>query len=384
MTGKYSRLYSAYAVNAFGSWLTFLAIALITQEKYGAQYVAIIFLVQTLPSILFSRSAARMIPVGRQEQAFVVAQVILSLNCILLIIDQSLSTIFIHLFIGSFLRSISVPLLNSLIGKWVPREVQKGVFTRIGGLQSGTLAFAPMIGAWLKLMTSASVLFAVDALSFLISLILMRELLAQPSGETNFRIQWRILITELVPFPKDLVSETRHLLRLWFIFLVVGALLNAIEFPGFQIHRLSEGQISYALSAWGAGSLFAFIFPLRLSPTLSSGLLLAALTIFVWPLLGWIGVMGSFFLGGLATSYFSGGLRAQLQGSVNSEDRSISMWAYVNQITQFINLIAYASAGLWLTTIGFQAFSYLMLSCGLLLIILCLRSPFALEEKRFL
>lgn len=370
---NFKRLYAANMVNAFGSWLTFLAIALLTQEKYGSQYVAVVFLMQTIPAIIFSQGLARLIPAGRHEQVFLITQILLALNSLVLVFNQSLPVIFAHLLAASFLRSISGPILNSLVGKWVPKESLHEVFTRLGALQSGTLAFAPMAGAWLKVTTSASVLFVVDAVSFMVAVALMKELFLPASGERHFQFEWRSLLAKFSPQPRGLTPQTRQALFIWFVFLVVGAILNAIEFPGFEVFQLSERQIGYAIGAWGVGNLLAFIFPLRLTYRQSAVLYLGALTLFVWAG-NVIGVIAAFLMAGSFSSYFSGGMRAHLQSTVGAGENSAPMWAYASQVTQLINLIAYGGAGLLLASVGFYYFAYAMLGTAALLVMVCWRA----------
>lgn len=364
------RLYTSSLINTLGSWLTFLAIALITQERYGTQYVALVFLVQTLPAIVLSRGFARIVPRQRQAQAYLVTQIILALNSLLLVFFQTLPVIFVHLLVASALRSLASSLFNSLLVDWVAPERQREVLTRLGGLQAGTLAFAPILGAWLKVMTSAHMLFLLDALTFVAGVALLNELFVRPTQEARWEFAWRDLFGEILPTPRGIPAAVVRVLAVWFGFLVVGALLNAIEFPGFEVHRLTEPQIGYALGAWGAGSLLAFLLPLpNLNPILSAALYVAGLLLFVVGGVWWV-VIAAFFIAGAFSAYFSGTIRARLQASVKPEDNPAVLWAYANQVTQIINLVAYASAGLLLTSLGFHLFGAIMLLLGLGVILL--------------
>ena len=121
------RIYISTFVNSFGSWLTFLAIALMTQEKYGTQHVAIVFLVQTLPAIILSRGLASLVPADAVKKVYWVTQVLLGLCSFLLILNQSLWAIYIFLFVTSVLKSLGNPLFNTLIGEWIKPEDQKEV-----------------------------------------------------------------------------------------------------------------------------------------------------------------------------------------------------------------------------------------------------------------
>ena len=72
------------------------------------------------------------------------------------------------------------------------------------------------------------------------------------------------------------------------------------------------------------------------------------------------------------SSYLAGLLLAAIQGSVPTGYNPLPVWAYANQMTQVINLIAYGSAGCLLNIIGYQTFGGIMVG---LLIFMILRSP---------
>jgi MFS family permease len=366
------RLYLSSFINSFGSWMTFLALALITQERYGSRYVAIVFLIQSLPAILFSRGLARLVPEGWHERVYLLAQVGLCLNSLMLVFNQSLVLIFAHLLTGAFLKALSGPVFNTLAGQWVVPERQREVFTRLGALQASTLSLAPILGAWLKIAFSVQVLFAFDALSFLISLAFLSELF-RPLGKAIWtRVDLRSAMTELVRKPEGLPSETQNILLAWFAFLIVGAILNAIEFPGFQLHQLSEQEIGYALAAWGVGNLLAFLQPRSWHHAWLGVVYMLALVLFLVP--GGLSlVVASFALAGALSAYFAGSIRARLQATVPDARQSMQMWAYVSQVTQVINLVAYASAAALLSIFGFYTFAAVMLVAGAALIWLSFR-----------
>jgi MFS family permease len=373
MLSQKNRIYISTFINTLGNWLTFLAIALITKEKYGASQVALVFLVQTLPAIIFSQSLSRIIPIEKIEKYYWAIQVLLAACSLLMVASQSLLMIYTFLIITSLLKSISNPLFNSLIGKWINKDDQKHVFTRIGALQAGTLALAPAIGALIKIMFSANVLFILDALTFILSIVFLKELFL-PANESNHESsirEWRSLVRVVLRLPSDTPLNIRSALVQWFLFLGVGALLNAIEFSGFEKIKMTEGQIGYAMTAWGIGNLIAFVFKnpsSSLIPTLFG--YAASLTLFVFAPAP-VAIIFAFLIAGVFSSYLAGSLLAAIQGSVPTGYNPLPVWAYANQMTQVINLIAYGSAGCLLNIIGYQTFGGIMVG---LLILMILRS----------
>ena len=147
MLKQESRIYLATFVSSFGSWLTFLAIALLVKEHYGASQVAIVFLAQTLPAVLFSRTLAHLVPSHAKSRTYAGTQLLLALNSLFLCFTQNLPALYAHLFLGALCRAMAAPLFNSLLAEWVPGEKQSRLFTKVGALQAGTLALAPALGA---------------------------------------------------------------------------------------------------------------------------------------------------------------------------------------------------------------------------------------------
>jgi MFS family permease len=368
MRFQQERLYLSTFINSFGSWLTFLAIALLVQEKYGGQQVAWIFLVQTLPAILFSRSLANLVPIPKQEKYYAVLQAALSLTSLVLCFNQSLPILYAHLFVSASLKSVSAPLFNTLVGRWIPNEKIKETFTRIGSVQASTLALAPIAGAWIKIASSAELLFFIDALTFIISVILLADLLRKNAGEVASveKPKFKDIFSAVVSLPQNIPAILWRNLLLWFGFLILGALLNALEFAGFERLQMNERWIGYALAAWGLGSLAAFLKKSDLPATWISFIFIASLVVFLTTAKAEVAI-GIFAVAGWASALFSGILRSDIQTSVPESYNALPVWAFANQITQAINLIAYAGVGLLLNVLGFSIFAAITLGVGLVI-----------------
>ncbi len=378
------RIYISTFVNSFGSWLTFLAIALMTQEKYGTQHVAIVFLVQTLPAIILSRGLASLVPADAVKKVYWVTQVLLGLCSFLLILNQSLWAIYIFLFVTSVLKSLGNPLFNTLIGEWIKPEDQKEVFTRVGALQAGTLALAPAAGAWIKIASSASFLFIIDGISFLIGVIVLLELFRNSTKNIKsekFVFTWKTIFAGISPRPGGIPLLIQKGLLVWFLYLAVGALINAIEFPAFQRAAMTEQLIGYAMAAWGLGNLFAFLVK---SPVNEKNLFV----VFCFALLCFSFVANahvlivSFLFAGALSSYLSGAIRANIQNSVPEGYHATPVWAYANQMTQIINLIAYSSVGFLLGYLGFYTFGAILILLAAVMSYKYLSANLSLQKVR--
>ncbi len=352
-----NRIYISTFVNSFGSWLTFLAIALITQEKYGARHVALVFLVQTLPAIILSRGLASLVPVRMVKKFYAWTQILLGLCSLVLILNQSLWAIYTFLFVTSILKSLANPLFNTAIGEWIKTEDQKEVFTRVGALQAGTLALAPALGAWIKIASSASSLFIIDGISFFIGVAVLFKLFKSSANtnEEKFIFDWKKIFAGISPRPGDIPTPVQKSLLVWFIFLAVGALINAIEFPAFERASMNEQFIGYAMTAWGFGNLFAFLIKNSLTDKVLFTFFSLAMLCFTFIANAYV-LIFLFLIAGTLSSYLSGAIRANIQGSVPKDYHVAPIWAYANQMTQIINLIAYSSVGFFLGYLGFYTF----------------------------
>lgn len=367
MNKLFKKIYLSTFINSFGSWLTFLAVALVVKEKYGGQMVAWIFLVQTLPAVFFSRSLVRLIPEHLQERYFWVSQFILALNSLIICFSQNLILLYFHLFIGAFIKGASVPLFNTLVGRWVPNDKIDEVFTRIGSIQTATLALAPIAGAWIKVMTSVQLLFFIDAITFIISVVLLKEVLwVKNIKQNNESIGFKLkdLFGTIVHLPEGVPSVLWRALLLWFGFLLLGALINALEFVRFEDLKMNEKMIGYALTAWGVGSLLAFVKKNQPSLFFSFAIFFISLVFFLLTS-SEIGAILAFISAGWSSSVVSGLLRGHIQKSVPNAYNALPVWAFANQVTQLINLVAYVGVAVLLNFLGFEIFAVLVAMVGL-------------------
>jgi MFS family permease len=263
---------------------------------------------------------------------------------------------------------VSAPLFNTLVGRWIPNEKIKETFTRIGSVQASTLALAPIAGAWIKIASSAELLFFIDALTFIISVILLADLLRKNAGEVASveKPKFKDIFSAVVSLPQNIPAILWRNLLLWFGFLILGALLNALEFAGFERLQMNERWIGYALAAWGLGSLAAFLKKSDLPATWISFIFIASLVVFLTTAKAEVAI-GIFAVAGWASALFSGILRSDIQTSVPESYNALPVWAFANQITQAINLIAYAGVGLLLNVLGFSIFAAITLGVGLVI-----------------
>jgi MFS family permease len=362
---KYWRIYLATLVNTFGSWCTFLAIALLTKENYGIKFVPLIFLAQTLPVVFLSRSMIKIVKHDSEEKWYFLLQILFTLNSLILLFDQSLPVIFIHLLLSATFKGLSGPLFNNFIGRWAPQIDRTVVYTRVDALTAGALTLAPLIGAWIKIKFSFKVLFVIDAISFMLALILLlpylkSKITASTKWVEKAALKKNILFSSLVSLPLEFPKMLILPLTMWLIYQLLGALLNGIEFATFERHQMTATSIGYTLTAWGAGSLITFIAGKTSVSKASFVYFLALVLLIVAPNTYFTAC--SFMLAGFSYSVLSGGIRALLIGAVPNGYNPLPIWAYANQMTQLQNLIVYSLSAILLNPI-----SYFFMAFGLLI-----------------
>lgn len=106
------------------------------KERYGGHQVAFVFVIQSLPSLLFSTVLARRVP---EKNSVIISsglQVIGVLALALLWADLGRIGIYMYLLINSLLQTVLNPVSVMIAGKITSRERWAGVHTRLTATSS--------------------------------------------------------------------------------------------------------------------------------------------------------------------------------------------------------------------------------------------------------
>ncbi len=364
-TKNLNRILCAVTVSTFGNWLTFIAIALLIGERFGAAKVAYAFLVQGLPPLLFSHKVSQWTNRFHRGRLYAGLEILGALNVLSLLFSQSIIHIYIYLFIAATIRTITNPLFNSFVKDWIEPEHMTSAFRQVGAVSSFTLAAGPALGGTISAYFGYEMLFVTDAVLLVLAVSFVFPLLkgtspASPQVATPTRFQ------VLPSFEPNL----NQVIWIWFALILVGAWLNGIEFPVLFAAGFDKVQIGTVLSSWGLGSL-ASIVVTRRGIQLSAPVLIATMT------LGLAGFVVSrdlivtclsFVIGGCAYVLFSGALKARIQNEISENEDSVKVWSYVNQGVNLINVLTYYGLGLLIekTPLGWLGFGLILLSVFLL------------------
>lgn len=365
------RLYAATVVTQFGNWLTFLAIAFFVKENFGAEKVAMTFLIQSLPALVLSRGFAKIVPHSKNFSVYCTLQLVLAALVLGLTLNNSLNGIYAFLLISSIVKTLTQPLFQSLVGDWTEKSEQQTVFTRIGAIQACLLTVAPAIGGWLGASIGYKALFIIDSATFLVSLAL---LFPKPKTVNVFEDSKEATHAFAQSFLKkpSINPNTQKWLTVWFALLFFGATLNGTEFLVFERGGLSKQEIGNALACWGVGNILVFIFGSRIKSWISDrtniALLLLASIVYLLASLTPDTIYVAFLLLGTTYALSSGLVRSKLQASITPNEKPLAVWSYANQFLALINIVVYASYG----TIGSKLHPAYLIGVGAMALVFAL------------
>lgn len=375
------RLYTATLVNQFGNWLAFLAIALFVKENYGAERVVETFLIQSLPHLFLSQAFAQLVPLRLQAKTFVCLEVLLALSSCFLAFALNLSNIYVFLFVTSVIKALEGPLFQNLSAQWTSKDDHAEVFTRISAIRSSVLALAPALGGVIGSFLGLKFLLLIDAASFLIALAFLYPWPASTLTKSVEAAEKKTLLSKVFNFSLFSLPEThtrlKRALGMWAAIGLLGAYLNAIEFPLMDALKLSRQQTGLLLSCWGAGNLLAFVLAARLKKKMDLfySLLLFSISLLLLPLSQWneYAIWLAFFAGAFSLAFVSGAARTEIQKAAEGNKNPLRIWAFANQATALSNLIFYGSMSFLLQLTSVWFLSWGLFGCAILFTLLSLK-----------
>lgn len=348
-----TRLYLARGISVFGDWFTLLAVALFLNQKFGSDKVAYAFFAASLPSVLLSGMAGRLIPVAHRRVAYITGVFLQATVVLALTQASALWHYYAYLLTAGTLSAILRPLADSLNGVVVSPADRARVFTRLGGIGSMVLSIAPVVGGAVAKSFGFQILFLLDAFSFLLALVILWPLTSAFSLTSGAVQASKVVKLNL---PAALKTE----LRSWHWLLIVGAVINAIEFKVFAQYGYSEVEIGAALCAWGVGSLIALTLPAKRLLSLSTSVVVAnyglALAVFVLSAHRELAYL-CFVLGGFGSTYLGGNFRAAIQNAIPNEMDKTALWGLANRHLGVINLTFYSLCGALLGVLPLEVFA---------------------------
>lgn len=352
--------------------MIFLAIGLHVKENYGASKVVYTFLIQGLPPFLFSGILSRLVPENRELQTFYLLQFLISIFAFSLVFFESLTYIYIYLFVSSFIATLTNPLFTTIASKSVEDEQWSTLHTRVSAIRTSVMAFAPMAGGSLSIWLGISTLYIMTGVLFilagLIALVFVKVIKKDIGNKNKNKIAFFKKFLYVPP-----TKNLRHQLIKWCLFLVMGALLNSVEFFVFEDLNLTRFEIGTVISFWGLGGLFAYILTYKNAMMKFESTHLIIIYGLVMAILSsapsYYVLLAAFFIGGCLQSSLSGNLRDQISKAIPKGERTIEVWASTNQWMGLINIIFYSVGATLITELGTSFVSLLFVLITILMIL---------------
>jgi DHA3 family macrolide efflux protein-like MFS transporter len=340
------RLYLAMAINSLGSWLTFLAIALILNNNYGSEHVALSFLIQSLPPILISPYICNFISGRHKTKIYFLINLLLAVNVFIASFGDTVFQIYVYMILASIFGAIQRPLMDSLIPEWVDKSDLVKVNTRVGSINSIMLMFAPPLGGLISSLFSSKFLMIFDSITFLVSSLII---ISQLKITTHLDLKPKVKVKFFSIKEKLFNVFLRRHLTIWYWFLLFGGVFNGIEFYLFKSYQFTSQQIGLALGAWGFGGLISFLTVKNQSRVRIQFLSVLYFTSFITFLFinNFNCILISFLMGGVSSGLLAGKVRTLIQNSIINED-SLEVWGLVSSRMAFINCICYGGSALFI------------------------------------
>ena len=363
------RIYLARTISNFGDWMTFLVSALWVSHHFGADKVPLVFLLSSVPPLIFSRLFGSRIYFKHLPLTFAALQLLLAVNVISLALGTpSLYRFYVYILVASTIGSMGRPAWDTLLGRWFTGEERKEVFTRTGAINSSLLILAPISGATLAEFIGYNAVFILDGLSFIALTIILARDLKRPlpiGSDPNPKAP-----LPASPSEWHLPRPATTPIAAWYALLIMGALINGCEFFAFKQFGYQNYQIGFVLASWGAGGLCSFMFskssakyfselymPLLLAASLGSFLLIQ--NIVVSCIL--------FSVSGFINSHLGGAIRAKIQNQMDHYTLpSPAVWSLLSQRLSMINITAYFICSLVLAHISLHVFAVAILMSGII------------------
>ena len=345
-------LYAVTAGGQFGRLLTMLAIAMTLLEISGSAAISWGIVVQSIPAVLLPTVFASLVP---KEKAYQMTLVALSANAALLIwlyFNISVFSIFLYFILSGALGAYIRPTVQFLISRWIEHDQVAVVRTRIGSINAFTGALAPVIGGALAVAFGLEVLLLLDALIYLAVIFGYLKLnnyeIESQDGEPEETDKEESGDGKVSLIDPQIAYATLP----WIGLLIVGAILNAVEFEVFRLASMDEQTTGLALGAFGAGGFLAFLMADRAlvndrSSLLFGCLLGVALTVMCiftyWPL-----IVAAMFVSGLFNALLVGRLQTGVQFAIPKSVDEKRVWAQLHRAMAILNISLAGLAGLLL------------------------------------
>lgn len=342
-------LYVSRFFSGFAGWLTFLAIALLVKEKYGAHQVAWTFIIQSIPPVIFSQYLAKKIEESKMLRFYNYFQAITVIALVILSIYLNLTSIYMYLLVNSVALTVTNPLLITMATKSFSADEWKGIHIRLNSIQAATLAIAPVFGGWFSSMFGFQNLIYLILFCIGLSLLFINKSLIRIETITNKNLE-----NNQSGFLYNLLNlkinnnELRKYIAIWTLFLCCGALLNVIEFEIFSKFNFSRSDIGWVIGSWGIGNLLAFLSSYLRKQIVRDFWSVVGLVLVLVSFLYMSHVVGSailFLFAGYFNSQFSGFIRSKISESIPKDERSLDVWSAINQRMGIVNIIFYGLGG---------------------------------------
>jgi MFS family permease len=343
-------LVAGSTLSQVGNYVNVTAVMVVLQAKHGSALLAAYFLLRTVAPFVLSRPLVTVVPERLAGVAWAIAQAVLASIMVVLAVGHDQVPLLLGLLaVAGVLQSSSSAWVMQIAASADP-EHRDVVITAQATCSSVALVAGPALGGLLAALGGLGLVFAFDAVSFAVSMLLVpwsqvaRTTLSSRHGSLRAALSSSARVLDLRhPGRHDALQ---NLTMLWVAFGLFGGFLTASETPIFRdLKGFGSSQIGLAIGAYGLGGLVVFLastfFGFTSRRLLSAAVMLAASL--TWLVVGGWGVYVAFFFVGLGYSLVDSAAQVAFGESFAHEPATISQsWAWVNQLSLLTSVTTFA------------------------------------------
>ena len=283
------RLVAAYAVSAAGSSLYRLAVPLaIYDVSKSSVLMSITYAASILPIILLSLHGG--VIADRYNRWFVLVSgdalsvLVCAVLALAFILNAHTAVLIALVFLLAAINAIYEPSFYSSIPLVAEKTAIPTVNSAMRVVDGVLQALGPLIGGLVVILSSASVLFAINGLSFAVSAVLMWTILSGPLRTSPTALPQRPTMQEDILAGIRIIMRTpflRYGLRL-FIFtnLSFHMFFGSLIFYLSDTLKFTSSSVGFVLSIGGIGSAISSLYAPRFLRSASAGTVICISTVF--------------------------------------------------------------------------------------------------------
>lgn len=254
------RLLAATYVSGVGNGITGLAVLQLAQLKFGSASIPLLFMFGILPPLIFPTSKILdKIPKHYLLPTWIGVQVAsAALVLLYIVVEHNFATLLIVYAVASVGYFVATVMLRSVTSEAVPDESKPRLYRLEAGAFSVKSVIAPSLGALIAAYLGFSVVFILDAITFLFAALMLWPVRGKLTRSSKEQLPDAPQSIEGAAVAVLSNNHTRRVLLFWFLWTSIFAVVNMAEIPlANTVLHLDTQWVGVFLTAAAFGGLVA-------------------------------------------------------------------------------------------------------------------------------